>query len=425
MKNLYHVARKCLLFGVFFALAGAAKASQWPNFVASDSNMYIAVNNCSTGLNGALTSTTTTIGVISATCFPTVGYATIEREAIRCTGKTATSLTGCTRGSDGTTAVAHVTGKTVFHSVIAAHHNVMKDELIAMSTFFFQGTVLRISTTANSVSIGTGAARGTLFVTRQVTGTDTSVIIAGAGASDRPNLIFGRGLSTQTWVFTDGNGFNIAPNSAGTSLFAFTSAGALGVGLVPPIYTLDVAGHFRSTGGVISGPLSVTTATVTGTSFSVGGSGVNGYTIIGGTVTLGSGDASTRLSPFNIYHRVTTDDQEMTFARFNGGGNSSASKFSGRTTISVSSVTAVTVASASNYCGFALIAGDNGVDFFSDVVTFGVAGSPTTVSSATRIGSPAARTYTSDGAGGLQLKMAAGTAGTFQVNSFTIDVDSR
>ena len=54
-----------------------------------------------------LTSTATTLTVDSTADFEGNGFIRIGNELIAYTGKTATSFTGLTRGSGGTTAAAH------------------------------------------------------------------------------------------------------------------------------------------------------------------------------------------------------------------------------------------------------------------------------------------------------------------------------
>jgi hypothetical protein len=58
-------------------------------------------------LNGALTSTATTVTVNSTALFPSAGFITIDSEVIAYTGKTATQFTTCTRAQLGTAAAAH------------------------------------------------------------------------------------------------------------------------------------------------------------------------------------------------------------------------------------------------------------------------------------------------------------------------------
>lgn len=105
----------------------------FPGAVSTDSDLYIAVNQTTTQLtDNPLTVGATTVNVVSATAFPTVGFISIDAEIIKYTGKTGTSFTGCTRGADGTTAASHAQNSQVYHNVIAVHHNASKDEIIAI-----------------------------------------------------------------------------------------------------------------------------------------------------------------------------------------------------------------------------------------------------------------------------------------------------
>jgi len=66
-----------------------------------------------TTLNGNLTDSATTITVASTTGFPTTGVLFILGEQVIYTGLTSTTFTGCTRGSNDTTAAAHASGVQV------------------------------------------------------------------------------------------------------------------------------------------------------------------------------------------------------------------------------------------------------------------------------------------------------------------------
>lgn len=108
----------------------------FPTTVATNSDLYIAVNALSTQLtDNPLSNSATTVNVVSTASFPTVGFISIDNEIIKYTGTTGTSFTGCTRGADGTSATSHVQNSQVFHNVIAAHHNALKDDLIATEQF--------------------------------------------------------------------------------------------------------------------------------------------------------------------------------------------------------------------------------------------------------------------------------------------------
>lgn len=106
----------------------------WPTGIAGDGDLFVAKNNLSTSLNGAVDAVTTTIVLTSAAAFPASGYVTIGTEAIKYTGIAVNTLTGVTRGADGTVATSHLNGTAVNHYAVAAHHNAPKDEIIAVET---------------------------------------------------------------------------------------------------------------------------------------------------------------------------------------------------------------------------------------------------------------------------------------------------
>jgi hypothetical protein len=59
-------------------------------------------------LSAAIGSTDDTLPMVNAASYPNSGVVTIDFEKILYTGKTSSSLTGCTRGYDGTTATSHI-----------------------------------------------------------------------------------------------------------------------------------------------------------------------------------------------------------------------------------------------------------------------------------------------------------------------------
>ena len=66
-----------------------------------------------TTLNGTINSSVTSIVLTSATGFGASGTILIDSELITFSGVSTNTLTGCVRGTDGTTAAAHTTGATV------------------------------------------------------------------------------------------------------------------------------------------------------------------------------------------------------------------------------------------------------------------------------------------------------------------------
>ena len=113
--------------------------AQYPTSAATDSDLYVAVNQLSTILNGSLDASQTTVTVTSTTGFPTVGFITIDSEVIKYTSTNSTQFLSCTRGADGTGATTHSSGATVKHAVTAAHHNALKDEVKAVESDLVSG----------------------------------------------------------------------------------------------------------------------------------------------------------------------------------------------------------------------------------------------------------------------------------------------
>lgn len=118
----------------------------WPTSVATDAILYIAVNLTQSTLAGTINSIVTTITLASTTGFPTAGAVTIDNEVIFYTGISGADLTGCTRGSDGTTAASHASGVPVGATVVAAHHNLLKNEIIALESSLNFATSLAVVT---------------------------------------------------------------------------------------------------------------------------------------------------------------------------------------------------------------------------------------------------------------------------------------
>lgn len=72
----------------------------------------------STTLNGAINDSVTTITLTSTSGLPTVGSVFIGSERIDYTGISSNDLTGCTRGSNNTTAASHSNGDTVKNAIV-------------------------------------------------------------------------------------------------------------------------------------------------------------------------------------------------------------------------------------------------------------------------------------------------------------------
>ena len=87
-----------------YTVATGWGAGAWGGYVAGSTT---------TTLNGGINSSATTITLTSNASFTTTGTVVIDTESITYSGKGVNTLTGCTRGANGTTAASHLTGATV------------------------------------------------------------------------------------------------------------------------------------------------------------------------------------------------------------------------------------------------------------------------------------------------------------------------
>lgn len=109
--------------------------ANYPSALSTNANLYVAVNGLQTTLAVACSNSDVTLTLTSTTGFPTTGLVTIDNtEIVSYTGVSGATITGCVRGADGTTAASHLIGVTVGLTVVAAHHNLLKDEMIAVET---------------------------------------------------------------------------------------------------------------------------------------------------------------------------------------------------------------------------------------------------------------------------------------------------
>ncbi len=91
-----------------------------------------------------MTATDTTITMTSTTDYLDTDYVIIEGEKILYTGRTSTSLTGCTRGHDDTTAVSHEAGALVYTADASAMNNALGFNMAAQRDSVGWLTVLAI-----------------------------------------------------------------------------------------------------------------------------------------------------------------------------------------------------------------------------------------------------------------------------------------
>ena len=128
--------------------------TNFPSSLDTASTLIEVANNESVTLSGTLGIGDTTANVTSTTGMPTTGIVMFESEIVSYTGVTATTLTGLTRGLEGTSAASHASGVVGYLYVTALHHQVHSNALIALETKIGTGSDTPAS---NEVFRGTGA----------------------------------------------------------------------------------------------------------------------------------------------------------------------------------------------------------------------------------------------------------------------------
>lgn len=172
--------------------------ANYPSSASTDADLYVAVNSLATSLVGALTSVGGNNGadieVTSTAGFPAAGFITIDQEAISYTSllSSPARFSGITRGADGTTASSHSAGSTVKHNVIAAHHNVLKEEIKAIETDLLTGNP----------------------PLRQTGGTMTGTVLFPDGTATAPSVAFSG--DTGVGVYRSGTSLGLASPASGS-----------------------------------------------------------------------------------------------------------------------------------------------------------------------------------------------------------------
>jgi len=191
----------------------------YPTTVATDATLIAADNRASTTLLGTISSGATTI-VVTSGVFSAYSVVTIENERILLGSiSVAGTYINCTRGYDGSTAAAHSTGVAVKANVVAAHHNVLADELIAVEGAL--GANLRFvqkvfnadgfTFTFSGVTNLTGAASNTVVITPPPAGINSASI-------NKHYLYITDGASSEAVLLT-----NVSVGASSTSV-TFTPA---------------------------------------------------------------------------------------------------------------------------------------------------------------------------------------------------------
>lgn len=283
--------------------------AQYPSSAGTDANLFIAKNNLVCLLNGALDSSTTTVTVNDTTGFPTAGYITIEAEAISYTGTTGTTFTGCTRGADSTTAASHVDASEVKHTAVAAHHNVLKDEVKAIEADLVAafGDVTpagptqtdtsmanRIASILKQIKDGFGLTHWYDSVTAMLPksgGTMSGAIAMGSnkitglanGSASGDALAYGQGLSGSSLTVTGANVHGYMKTVTISNGSTTSAPGNVGI-LIISEQTVGYGAIFFVRGGfnsvsIMSDPMSLSATSDTASKFCVIAAGGGAYTL--------------------------------------------------------------------------------------------------------------------------------------------------
>jgi hypothetical protein len=172
----------------------------------------VTVPGQATTLNGSINNSVTTITLTSSTGFSAAGTVRIGDELITYTGKSSNDLTGCTRGTNSTTASSHSSGAAVREATVTRYN----------TTDFTGFTFEVLSTATNSFTIKMAT-----------TETGTGMSSAG-GASINPYEEIGPTIQTY------GYGWGTGTWSRGTWGSATTSSSVI---LDPGTWSLDNFGQ--------------------------------------------------------------------------------------------------------------------------------------------------------------------------------------
>lgn len=108
-------------------------AVRYPDDFDDDSSLLYVVNNLKGVLDSDIDDTQTDIGLVSSERFPPLGgYVSIENEIIWYGGIEGTTLKECVRGAIGTVPASHSSGTEAFLNVVDAHHNLLKNAVVAV-----------------------------------------------------------------------------------------------------------------------------------------------------------------------------------------------------------------------------------------------------------------------------------------------------
>lgn len=236
--------RKLFLTFAFFLLALPAFAQSTPGVLrfpanADDADSLIrAANNVSSTLNGSITSGSSSIVLGSGSAFPATGVLSIDSELIIYTSKSTNTFSGLTRGAFSTSAASHSNGAAVRLNILAQHHSIQTDAILALeaklgtsSSTPAADTVLQGTGSGTSAwSSLTGTASTSFNLGKNASSGSGNFDITVSSAGTKPRLRYNG--STGKWQYSDdGSAFtNLSAASGVSSVNSLTGALTVAIG---------------------------------------------------------------------------------------------------------------------------------------------------------------------------------------------------
>jgi hypothetical protein len=202
--------------------AGGWGGSTGPSATTTLNGALATVGN--TILSAQITAAATTIGVASTATLAASGTVLIDSEIITYSGVTATTLTGCTRGTSGTTAAIHIASTGVIQYATSTI-NVTSSTTFATAPGTFSVDGETISYTGKGSGTFTGCVRGTSgYVTAHASGALVSQYPATATGWGQAAPA-SQGIGQQLRLWSQSNfGEDLVFNARGGALYYWANA---------------------------------------------------------------------------------------------------------------------------------------------------------------------------------------------------------
>ena len=165
----------------------------------------VTVPGQTTTLNGAITDSDTTITLTSASGFSAAGTVRIENELITYTGISTNDLTGCTRGTNSTTAAAHIDTTAVREATVTRYNTTD----FTTNTFEIlsvpDADSFTIQMTTTETGTGMTAAGGATINPYEDIGPTIQTYGYGWGTGSWSRLTWGSGTTSSTIILDPGS----------------------------------------------------------------------------------------------------------------------------------------------------------------------------------------------------------------------------